>query len=240
MNDSKHIDPLSEPLENNSLVFLVLERIKEALLNRDLKPGDCLPSESELSRNLGVGKSSIREAIRMLQAMGVVTVRRGQRSIVRKRPGDDFINSMIFQLILEDGNLKNVVDLRMMFETAYTRMAMEEVTEEDIKEIEETIYRMQESIQCGCPNAEDDLAFHMAILRSTHNPLVVLVGETVMQLFKTSIGTSMRSVPETALHNHKQIFKAFCEKNEEKLRNAIVKSFEGWKIPENPLSKKGA
>jgi len=64
---------------------------------------------------------------------------------------------------------------------------------------------------------------------SGRNPLVIKIGETIFQLFKTSISTSMKNIPEVALRDHKRIFEAFCERNEEKLREATLLSFEGWK-----------
>jgi len=57
---------LATPLKKGSVVSLVMERIKEAILNKELKPGDYLPSEAELTKNLAVSKSSVREAIKML------------------------------------------------------------------------------------------------------------------------------------------------------------------------------
>ena len=116
-----------------------------------------------------------------------------------------------------------------MFEPAYSIMAMERATQEDIERIKQAIRRLETAIKNGSPEAEDDIAFHKAILQSTHNSLVIKIGETILQLFKPSISTSMKTIPEIALRDHRRIFKAFCEKNEEKLRKAILKSFEGWK-----------
>jgi GntR family transcriptional repressor for pyruvate dehydrogenase complex len=227
--EEKNITALQSPVKQRSIVTLVIERIKDALINKELKPGDYLPSESELVKSLGVGKTTVREAIKMLQAMGIVEVRRGQGTIIRPHPGEDFINSMVFQLIVESGTPKDIVDLRMMFEPAFTLMAMEQATEEDIEHIRESVERFEEKIAKGTQHAEDDLAFHYAILQSTHNPFVIRIGETVLQLFKASITRSMRTIPDIALRDHKQIFAAFCEKDEQKLREAIIASFEGWK-----------
>jgi GntR family transcriptional repressor for pyruvate dehydrogenase complex len=66
-------------------------------------------------------------------------------------------------------------------------------------------------------------------LRSTHNPLVIRVGETIMELFKVSIGYAVRHHPEIALRDHKKILEAFCQKNKPKLRKVIQGSFEAWK-----------
>jgi GntR family transcriptional repressor for pyruvate dehydrogenase complex len=225
----KRSPSLTVPVEKGTVVSLVMERIKEALVNRELKPGDYLPSESELSRSLGVGKSSIREAVKMLQAMGVVEVKRGQGTVIREHPGDDCLSPLVFQLILENGYPKDLLDLRIMFEPAYTVMAMKRATREDMARIEEAVDKLHASIRSGAPIAEDDLSFHVAILKATGNPLVIRIGETIMQLFRASIGRSMKTIPETALRDHRRILEAFREKDEETLRKAILKSFEGWK-----------
>lgn len=220
---------LGAPVQQRSVVTLVIERIKEALINKHLKPGDFLPSEAELVKNLGVGKSTVREAVKMLQAMGVVEVRRGQGTVIREHPGEDLINPMIFQMIVQNGTPTDIVDLRMMFEPAYTLMAMERATPEDIANIRATIEQFEAKIHHHTQQAEDDLAFHYAILKSTHNPFVIKIGETVLQLFKASITRSMHTIPEVALRDHRQIFEAFCAKDAHQLHTAIVRSFDGWK-----------
>ena len=225
----KQIHALASPRQQDSVVVFVIERIKEALINKELQAGDYLPSEAELTQSLGVSKTSVREAIKMLQAMGIVEVRRGQRTLIREHPGEDSINPMLFQLLVEKGTTKDIVDFRMMFEPAYALMAMERATEEDIENIRKTLERFEITIEKGLPTAEDDLAFHRAILESTHNPFVIRTGTTILQLFKASIGRSVQDHPQVALEDHKRIFTAFCAKDEHQLREAIIKSFERWK-----------
>ena len=219
---------LSTPLGKDSVVLLVIERIKEALVHKELRPGEYLPSEEALARSLGVGKSSVREAIKMLQAMGVVEVRRGQGTLIREHLGDDIINPLIFQLIMEGGRIDDVVDIRMMFEPAYTIMAMHRATREDIEAIKATVDSFEQVISRGEQQAEDDIAFHLAILQATHNPFVIRIGETILQLFKASISRSMTDIPRVALEDHRRILAAFLARDESALRSAILKSFEGW------------
>src|SRR5690606_37413884 len=75
---------------------------------------------------------------------------------------------------------------------------------------------------------DDGLAFQLEILKSTHNPYVIKIGQTILQRFKASISKSIKKVPDTALREQKLIFEAFSNKDEKKLRQAIEKSFEGW------------
>ncbi len=221
-------DSLSTPLQQGSVVLLVIERIKQALINDELAPGDFLPSEAELTRNLGVGKSSVREAIKMLQAMGILEVRRGQGTRVREHPSEDALNSLVFQMILAKGVTKDMLELRAMFEPAYTIMAMHRATPQDLVRIRGAIRDLEKALSSNAQDSRYDLAFHMAVLHATHNPLVIRIGETMMELFDASIETSMRTLPEVALKDHKAILKAFEEKDEAAVRDAIRVSSASW------------
>jgi GntR family transcriptional repressor for pyruvate dehydrogenase complex len=222
-------NPLSTPIKNSSVLAMVLDRIKQALINKELKPGDLLPSETELVANLGVGKTSIREAIKMLQALGVVEVRQGYGTVIKQSSGADLVNPLVFQLLTHQGSNKDIFDLRVMFEPAYTLMAMRSASDEDIKKIESTIINLEQKTKIGAQVVEDDLDFHRAILSSTHNPYVIRIGETVLQLFEASMRESVERIPQTALRDHKLIFEAFCSKDEQALYSAVMSSFEGWK-----------
>jgi GntR family transcriptional repressor for pyruvate dehydrogenase complex len=220
---------LTKPVEKGSVSRIVLERIKEALINKELKPGDYLPSESELAKGFSVGKSSIREAVKMLEAMGIVEIKRGQGTIIRERPDPDNVNSLVFQLLIQQGNIQDIIDLRAMFEIAYTTMAMEKATLEDKEKIESTITAFEMKIKSGSQDVHNDLAFHYAILNSTHNSYVIKIGETILQLFKTSIRKSVKQTPDWALNDHKKIFSAFCKKDEVEIRRTIMESLERWR-----------
>lgn len=185
---------LRAPVGKDSVVSLVIDRIKDALLRKELKPGDCLPSETERTRNLGVSKSGVREAVKMLQAMGLVEVRRGQGTLIRQQPGPDGISPLLFQLIVENGYSADLVELRLMFEPAFSIMAMERASAEDRDRIRAAMERLESAVRSGSQAAEDDIAFHLAILQTTKNPLAVRIGETIFQLFTPSISISMAHI----------------------------------------------
>jgi GntR family transcriptional repressor for pyruvate dehydrogenase complex len=220
---------LTIPLGQSSVVNLVIKRIKDAILTKELRLGDYLPTELELAANLGVSKTSVREAIKMLQARGVVEVKRGRGMKISENLGGDAIAPLIYKLLLERGTFEEIIDFRIMFEEAYTIMAMDRATPEDISRIASTVEELELAIAENRQTALDDLAFHMEILRSTHNPLVIRVGETIMELFKVSIGYSVKHHPEIALRDHKKILEVFCQKDKPRLREVIQGSFEAWR-----------
>lgn len=227
-NKMKDLSALNSPLEKTSVVNLVIERIKEAIINKEIKPGDYLPAEADLAQNLGVGKSSVREALKMLEAMGVVEIRQGSGTFIPKEPASNSISPLLFQLLLEQASAKDLIELRMIFEPAYTELAMERATEKDFLRIEDTIKLMEDKINNHIQTAEDDLLFHETIMDVTNNPLIINIGRTIHELFKFSISTSIKNIPEKSITDHKRILNAMRNKNKEELRYAILESYKGW------------
>jgi len=235
MNTLPNTDVASEPQERlggsigrSSIAFQILERIKSALMRGDLKPGDYLPSETELTQSLGIGKSSVREAIKMLQAIGIVEVRRGHGTIIRREPGDPLVDPMAFGMILARGMTRDVLEFRAMFEPAYTLQAMANATDEDHQQIQKAIEDMAAAITSGEQTSHHDVSFHRAILYSTHNPMTIRVGQTLLELCEAALETSMQTLPETALNDHKAIYSAFQAGDAEGVRKAIEQSAKSW------------
>lgn len=222
------MEPFGRSIDRSSVALQLLERIKSALISGELQPGDYLPSETELTQTLGIGKSSVREAIKMLQAIGIVEVKRGQGTVIRKEPGDPLVDPMAFGMILARGMTRDVLEFRKMFEPAYTIQAMNHASEEDHQHIQAAIDAMDEAIKRGEQTSRHDAAFHRSILKATHNPMTIRVGETLIQLVEAGLETSMRTLPRVALKDHKAIYAAFCAKDEEAVKAAIKVSSESW------------
>ncbi|APE30816.1 GntR family transcriptional regulator [Halomonas aestuarii] len=215
-------------MERSSIAFQILERIKTALIRGDLTPGDYLPSETELTQSLGIGKSSVREAIKMLQAIGIVEVRRGHGTIIRREPGEPLVDPMAFGMILARGMTRDVLEFRQMFEPAYTLQAMANATDEDHRRIQQTIDDMATAIANGEQTSHHDVAFHRAILTATHNPMTIRVGQTLLELIEAALETSMQTDPDTALNDHRAIYDAFEAGDADGVRQAIEESAKSW------------
>lgn len=229
MTQSECENILEMPLANRSLVDRIIDRITEALIRNELTPGDRLPTENELVASLGVGKSSVREAIKILQAMGVVEVRRGEGTFVAHSAPSLGINPMLYQLLLDQGSMQDIFALREVFEPGYTLLAMRNATEADIKNIERALVAFEKVVAENQQTGEDDLSFHLAILETTHNPYVIRIGKMILKLFMGSVSRSVRNVPYQAVGDHRKIYEALLSRDEDKLHRAVLDSFLGWK-----------
>jgi GntR family transcriptional repressor for pyruvate dehydrogenase complex len=229
-DEDKQIFSFSKPVDKQSLVKTVVNRIKEALINRELKAGDALPSENQLAAQLGVGKSVVREAIKMLEAFGVVEVRQGARTVIKKAMSEDSAMILIFQMLTEQQHSRYLVELRTLLEPSFTLLASRKATQEDMDKIEKTLIQLETAIREQRQTVEDDIQFHLEMFKATHNPFVVTIGETLLQLSRPSITYSVKKRAKLALVMHRKIFEAVKSRNEHKINAAVVESFKGWQI----------
>lgn len=120
-----------------SLSKQVMESIEKIILDQKLQPGDALPTEQQISEELGVSKSSVREAIKMLEALGVVEIRRGLCTVISENPEQGYLNVFLSHLYLLSGSAEELREFRKIIEEAYTTQAIATATEADITAIRE-------------------------------------------------------------------------------------------------------
>lgn len=219
---------LRNKISRPSLAQTVMQRIYDALLGGEIKPGDLMPSEAVLSEQLNVGKSSVREAIKMLSAIGVVESVQGEGTFIRKTVDEAAINPMTYQLLLMNGTDEHILELRYCIEPAYTMLAMQKAKPEDLEKMRKAIDLLEEKIKNHTQTAKDDLAFHEAILDATYNPYLIRIGKTILHLFEASIQKSMKNIPDQAVEDHRRILEAFEKKDEKGVYEAVIQSFVGW------------
>ena len=213
--------PISQ-IKQTTLVEKILARIKSMLLNGQLKPGQRLPSEQELAEQFGVGKSSVREAVKMLNAVGVVESRQGYGTMVCEAPKEDSLNPLIFQMILLQGSDAQLLEFRKLFESAYTFMAMDTMTEEDLEELKQKIIPSRE--------ASKDAEFHRTILYGTHNPYIKRIGDILIDLYEVTLERDVeaRRIEAHVNHDHELIYEALVRKDRRMLKNVLDKSYEEY------------
>jgi len=219
-----------KPVQREPVVTAVVNRIKEKLISGELKPGQKLPSEIELSQTLGVGRSSVREALKMLKALGVVQAQQGDGTYIAKSINENAIDPLVFPLILQPGSGEQLVEFRGLFEAAYTKLAAQRMTQEDFSKIEKNLEKHKKAM---AENKLDELSdieeeFHTVILKATKNPFVIKVGQVILAIFWFSIRKTSKMFPERSFEDHKRIFQALKARDSEKIEKAIYKSLEVW------------
>ena len=216
-------------VNRGSVVHQIIKSVQQAISNKELKPGDPFPSENEMVKSLGVSKSSVREAVKMLEAMNVVTIQKGEGTFVCSSMDNELINPMLFTLLLQQEPSEKVVELRLMFEPAYSLLAMENQQPEDIEIIQSTIDAFGVALKSGTLTVDHDMAFHRAVLEATHNNFVIKIGKVILELFVASVKDGLFDEPKRSLYHHERILDALVKRDDAVLRETISHSVQWWK-----------
>jgi DNA-binding FadR family transcriptional regulator len=150
----------------------IVKRVVNLILDAGPRPGDKLPSERELMVRLGVGRSSLREAIRTLAALGVVEVRVGSGLFVSDGESSVLTMPLSWGLLMGERTSQEVVEARRVVEVELAGLAAERGTEAEIATIAEKLTLMSVSLHDAEAFARYDLEFHLAVARAAHNQVL--------------------------------------------------------------------
>lgn len=218
-----------------SLSRQVMDSIQEVIVSQNLQPGDPLPTEKQIAEELQVSKSSVREAVKMLEALGIVEIRRGLCTVISESPEQGYLNVILSHFYLQSGRTEELREFRRTIETAYTTLAVQSAREEDVEAIRQALEQFRARLEEGTLQAEDDIRFHNQILYATHNSFLIGLGVALNHLLQESIGVSIGTYPEIALRDHEMIFQSILERRPELAVQAIAESADRWSLslPQN-------
>lgn len=161
----------------------VIEQIEAQVLAGQLRAGDRLPSERQLGELLGVSRASIREALRVLEALDIVTARPGtgseSGSIISGRPGGAMTSLLRLQLALSSFEMDEVIETRIMIEAWATQRAAVRAESHELSALQQTLVDMCDEALEPSQFNELDTAFHVGIAEASGNRLVGHLMQTI-------------------------------------------------------------
>src|SRR3984893_5790777 len=222
------------PIPRSRVVETIQARIRDSILAGDLKPGQKLPSEQELADLLGVGRGSVREAMKMLAAMSVVEVRQGDGTYVASAASSHLVDPLVFAILLQSGTSKDLLELRAMIMVGYCQLAAAKAQPNDFSDLETLLKEWDE--YGHSPGAElqrltqMDLEFHHKIIAIARNSLVARIALTVEDLFFASIRGSLNEIGgfERASGGHLKVLRALQKRDPAEIFQAVNKSLDHW------------
>lgn len=214
---------------------IVINSIKNALVKSELNPGDRLPSETELAEAIGVSRGSVREAMKILRAYGIVDIRRGDGTYITDTLPGSTLDPLLFKLIISRSNFNDLREFREMIELGMIKLVLENADENDIKAMEESYLYAKRLMDEGMYENESiikaETMFHSAFGKATKNKLVQIIYQYVMDLYipKTYKDKNDGDFDTEALSTHRLIIDAIIQRNEESGRKAINHAIDVWK-----------
>ncbi len=215
-----------QPLERRKVYEQIAEQLLAQVGSGRLKPGDALPPERELTESFGVGRSSIREALRMLESQGVITDASGGAFVVAAA-GNPLNSSLRLLLELDERTgMHDVYELRRILECEAAALAAERRTDEHLEAMDAAVAEMDAALTEGGRGdrfIDADLRFHLAVAEATGNRLVLHSMQAVRDVVRRALLTIVRipRSPERAVVEHRAIREAIAAGDPDRARQEM-------------------
>jgi DNA-binding FadR family transcriptional regulator len=226
------------PVERRTLAGVVMQRVEDYVRDRPLGPGDPLPSQYDLARQLGVSRPVVREALQGLASRGVLEI----------RPGSGVYVSEPAAIPLDNGRLDietheaalEALEARMVVEVEMAALAAERATDEDFARMDQVLARLKRTSSRHQPTAQITSDFHRALARSCHNTMLYRMGQLIVRARVAQGIRVEHALPDIAAGEHRShliLRDAIASRDPQIARSAMRLHLEvahGW---EDQISK---
>jgi len=208
----------------SSLTTDICQKMVDHIVNGDWREGDRIPPERELCQKLGVGRSSLREAMKALAIMGVIDMRVGEGTFVCRRC--DFLAHPLLWAIAGSGatEANELIEARKLIEVELAGLAAVRSTPDDLQQVGIHLDAMESSLHDTGKFLEADVAFHLALGQAGHNRILLNSLLLIRNLTQQWVRTSLERhafVAAKALEQHSAIFFAVAKRNPVRAREAM-------------------
>lgn len=210
----------------------VLGFVREQLLSGKLKAGDRLLPEREFAARLGVSRPVIREVLRALAAMGVIDIRHGQGSVVRKPDFSEMGDLFTLMLAQNAEVVEDVMEARIAIERHAIRLACQRATAADMQRLEEAMRAIVATVKDAVAGGEADFEFHTRLVEAAHSPTLSSLYGAISNLLKRSHMQRRERISDVAgiddylIDHHKAVLAALVGRDVERADRLLVEHFQ--------------
>lgn len=224
------------PQEKLSAVDVVINSIKELLITRKLMPGDRLPNELEISKGLGISRGSVREAMKILKAYGLIDIRVGDGTYIATSLRKGMIEPLLFSFLLSERDIGALSQLRKVIEMDILEMIIQnkDQNEDVLNQLEANLNALKQLQSKQAPKTDfvqNDLEFHRLMGMACGNVLMEKIYGFILDYLWTTIDQTheKQELGKAALEAHTLIWEAIQSDDPLIAEQAIVHSVDIWK-----------
>ncbi len=209
-------------IKSKLLAEQVQEQIYQYILEQQYETGSRIPNEFQLASRFGVGRSTIREAVKLLISRGVLEVRRGSGTYVVSTAPTDLDPLGLLQFEDKMGLALDLANVRLMLEPGIAEMAALNATEEDIQKLRELCDVVEHKILAGESYIQEDIAFHTCVAACAKNKVVeqlIPIIDTAVLMFVNVTHTQLK---EETIHTHRNVVNAIADHDPIGARGAMM------------------
>jgi len=215
-----------KPIKPKRISDQVFDQIRELIFRGKLKPGEKLMTERELAQAMDVSRTTIRDAIQRLAAMGLIVQKQGQGTFVKTYDAS-LDNPLAKAIEAQNASFNDLLEVRMGLECNAASLAALRADESDIKAMTQSIEEMHKEVALGRLGTEADTSFHMAIAYAAKNPLHILIMRNFYDYLFHGIRGNLESLYEEPknieyiLKQHKNILAAITSRKADNAYTAM-------------------
>ncbi len=216
--------------KNTRLYEIIVQRVKEKISRGELKPGDKLPSERALTQEFNVSRATVREAMKTLNVLGLVSIKHGQGVYISQDIQQNLIEHLTPFFFSKSDSIKNLFEIRKTLESQAASWAARRSREREIKKMTEELERFKILLKENKREIkEEDIRehnnkFHLLIFSMSQNPVLIRIMNNLNELINNIYGHTVE-IPdrmERSLEEHQSIFLALKKGEAEEAKNKML------------------
>ncbi|MBI2880701.1 MAG: FadR family transcriptional regulator [Candidatus Tectomicrobia bacterium] len=212
-----------QEVKKNRVYEAIVTQVQDLIAQGQLKSGDRLPPERDLVEAFNVSRASVREAICVLESLGLVESRVGSGTYVRTSRVENLIQPLALAILQEQDNLREIFEARRLIEPYLAGLAAERATEEEKSELEAIVKRHGQLVSRGETGAEADVEFHLTIARVARNQVLLRLIDGIHDLLRKTRdpGFQTGGRPKRSFHGHSKVLQAILRGDTQTARAAM-------------------
>ena len=219
-------------LQRDPLYRQIYKILEVQILNNELKVGDTMPAEQALADSLQVHRSSVREALRLLEENGLVERKPGAKKLIVRSPDRDKISSRISNtLFLEEVTVSELYEAIRIIDVEIATVAAEKISAKLLNKMEENLRQTEANLGDNDALEELDFEFHRLIAEGCCNRVLQLSRLGIAHVFLPAVNRLMRQldVNQRLLDAHLQIYRGLRDHDPEQVRTWVLKHTDDFK-----------
>jgi DNA-binding FadR family transcriptional regulator len=217
-----------KPVDTTARYRAVQDELRSYIIDNRMQPGDRLPSETLLAAKLGVSRNVVREAVKSLEAFGLVEVRVGLGVFVKAADLDDFLTNFAYGLLFDGRSVVELYEIRRRLELSYAREAVRHLSDESLTEMERLFAEMEKGFREGKEFILEDLALHRTLFHNVGNGTLLKLFDIFGTIYANTrhlFREQPREVIAEDLNNHKLMLTALRQRDEDLVVQRLQATF---------------
>ena len=206
----------------------------DEILEGRLKRGDRIESDRELAKKLNVGRSALREALKVLDVLGMIDIRLGQGTYIATHESNFFAIPLSWSIFLDGAQIMNILEVREALEIRAIRLAAKNADEKRLTKLTDIYHQMRETFQesKGADNLQQylrdildsDIEFHTCIAECSGNPIILSMLTTIRNFMKRVSSTGIMNAEEmrAIVEEHQKLYEAIMARDEDAATSAMI------------------